>query len=96
MTSHWNAIRFVAAEQELSRILDLTRRLIENCLRRGDIGAARNILDELRRFLRCLHENLSADLRDYKVMTSGEAQEAIYVIKLLEGSLQTDYPELSL
>jgi hypothetical protein len=97
MTTGRNVIPFVAAGQQLAKILELKRGFIESGIECGDIGQARAALKQLRDFLRCLREDLNADLCDDSLedMTPDEAQQAICVIQILEESLQTEYPELS-
>jgi hypothetical protein len=88
---------FDTVGEDFAKIIDIKRRLIEAGVQRGDLAPAREILESLRHFLRCLREDLSAHLREgsIKDMTPEQAQQAIYAIQLLEGSLQADYPELT-
>jgi hypothetical protein len=55
------------------------------------------LIDGVRIFVRYLREDLENQLRDGTLedMTHEQARQAIYGAQILEGSLQSDYPELS-
>jgi hypothetical protein len=81
----------------LAKVMDVKRRLIEAGIQRGDLGPARELFEGVRDFLRCLREDLAEQLCDGSLedMTPEQAQQAIYNVQILEGSLQADFPELS-
>jgi hypothetical protein len=79
----------------LARLMEIKRQMIEAGIASGDLGPAREAIDGVRIFVRCLREDLENQLRDgtLKNMTPEQAREAIYNTKILEGSL-TDLPEV--
>jgi hypothetical protein len=80
----------------LARLMDVKRRMIEAGIASGDLGPAREVIDGVRIFVRYLREDLEKQLRDGTLdMTPEQAQQAIYNTQLLEGSLLSDFPELS-
>jgi len=90
-------ISFDAIGDTLAKLMDVKRRLIEAGIESGDLGPARELLESVRDFLGCLREDLAEQLRDGSLedMTPEQAQQAIYGVLILEGSLQAEYPELS-
>jgi hypothetical protein len=87
---------FDAIGKDLAKLMEIKRRLIELGIRSGNSEHARDLLDEVRAFVRCVREGLETQLRDrsLKDMTSEQAQQAIYGCKIFEESLQATYPEL--
>jgi hypothetical protein len=87
---------FDAIGKDLAKLMDIKRRLIELGIRSGNSEHARDLLDEVRAFVRCVREGLETQLRDrsLKDMTPEQAQQAIYGCKIFEESLQATYPEL--
>jgi hypothetical protein len=87
--------RFDAIGEDLAKMLDIKRRLIESGIRGGNPEYARRILDDIRNFVRSVREELETQLRDRSLedMTPNEAQQAIYGCQIFEESLRSDYPE---
>jgi hypothetical protein len=81
----------------LARLMDVKRQLLEAAIASGDLEHARDLIDGVRIFVRYVREDLEIQLRDgtLEEMTPEQAQQAIYGAQILEGSLQSDYPELS-
>jgi hypothetical protein len=81
----------------LAKLVDVKRQMIEAGIASGNLESARNAIDGVRIFVRYLREDLEKQLRDGTLedMTPEQAREAIYNTQLLEGSLLSDFPELS-
>jgi hypothetical protein len=90
------SIPFDAIGENLARLMDVKRRLSETSIRTGNSDYARDILDEVRDYVRCIREGLEAEYRDgsLKDMTPARARQAIYGCQILEETLQARYPEL--
>jgi hypothetical protein len=82
--------------KDLGKLMDIKRRLIELGIRSGKSEHARDLLDEVRAFVRCVREGLETRLHDriLRDMTSEQAQQAIYGCQIFEESLQATYLEL--
>lgn len=57
-------IPFDAIGANLAKLMDVKRRLIEASIRSGNSDYARDILDEVRDYVRCVREGLEAEYRD--------------------------------
>jgi hypothetical protein len=73
------AVPFDAIGEDLVKLMDIKRGLIESGIRSGNSKYARDLLDEVREFVRCVREGLQMQLRDrtLKDMTPEQAQQAI-------------------
>ena len=81
----------------LARLMDVKRQMLEAGIASGDPGPARELIEGVRIVVRYLREDLEKQLRDGTLtdMTLAQAQQAIYGAQILEGSLLTDFPELT-
>jgi hypothetical protein len=88
-------VPFDAISEDLAKVRDIKRRLIESGARRGNPEYARWILYDVRNFVRSVREELETQMRDrsLKNMTPKEAQRAIYGCQVVEASLWADYSE---
>jgi hypothetical protein len=84
------SIPFDAIGEDLAKVLDIKRRLVETGIQCGDPEYARGILDEVRNFVRCVREELETQLhhRSLEDMTPKQAQQAICGCRIFEESLR--------
>jgi hypothetical protein len=80
--------------ESLAKVMDVKRGRIEAGIASGDLGAAREAIEGVRILLQYVRETMATQLRDGNLedMTTEQAQQAIYNIQILEGSLLTDFP----
>jgi len=78
-------IPFDAIGENLARLMDVKRRLIETSIRSGNSDYARDILDEVRDYVRCVREGLEAEYRDgsLKDMTPARHSRQYMAIRFL-------------
>jgi hypothetical protein len=90
------SVAFDAIGEDIAKVLDIKRRLIETGIRSGNPEYARAILDDVRNFVRAVREELEAQLHDRSLedMTPNQAQQAIYGCRIFEESLRAHYPDL--
>ena len=89
-------VSFGAIGEDLAKVLNIKRRLIETGIRCGKPEYARGILDEVRNFVRSVREELETQLHDRSLedMTPKQAQQAIHGCRIFEESLRAHHPDL--
>jgi hypothetical protein len=90
------SVPFDAIGEDLAKVLNIKRRLVETGMRCGNPEYAREIIDDVRNFVQSVREELETQLHDRSLedMTPEQAQQAICGCRIFEESLRADYPDL--